>query len=151
MATPVNGVEYVFYLGLTNVLNPDEFIVNPTIALGDFQVSTDGSAYANLTTIPTVDPAGSITVKVTVSAVEMTGDKVNIKAVDAAGSEWGQALVVIDVPEATTESLFDLEQGDRIETANRLIINKKNTTDALLDKQISGSAYNGVEITTKES
>lgn len=133
---PVQGEIYIFYLGLTDVLNPDEFVSNPTIAAGDFQVSTDGSAYINLSTLPIVDPANSITVKVTVSAAEMAGEKVNIKAIDAAGSEWGQSLVAFDVPTGSTETLLDLTEGDRVETATRLIINKKNTQDAPVLKEV---------------
>ncbi len=150
MALPIQGVAYDFYLGLTDVSNPDEFKSAPTIAAGDFQVSIDGSTFANLSTLPVVTPTGSITVKVTLSASEMAGEKISIKAIDASGSEWGQALVAIDVAEATTETLFDIQEGDRIEDANSLIINKKGTTTALISKTIGGSLYSGTQITTTE-
>lgn len=61
---------------------------NPTIAAGDFKVSTDGGAFANLTTLPVVTPAAGRAVKITLSAAEMTGSNIMVMCVDAAGAEW---------------------------------------------------------------
>ena len=98
MALPIQGIEYVFYVGLGNSLNPDDFLVDPTIEAGDFQVSIDDSAFANLNTLPVVTPTGSVMVKVTLSAAEMAGDKVNVVAIDVADDEWQDIIVSIDVP-----------------------------------------------------
>lgn len=67
----------------------------PTIAAGDFKVSKDGGALANLTTLPSESPAGSGIVAVALSATEMTADRVTVKAHDAAGAEWDDNGVTI--------------------------------------------------------
>lgn len=110
MATPKKNVAYEFSMPLVDTANPTNFKVNPTIAAGDFQVSTDNAAFANLTTLPVVSPSGSIMVKVNLSAAEMNGDKVMVRAKDAAGAEWDEALVFIDVPISNQDNINTLEQ-----------------------------------------
>lgn len=139
MTLPVQNKPYVFYTALVSQADPSKFQINPTIAAGDFQVSTDGGALTNLDTLPVVEPAGSFFVRVDLSAAEMTGAKVNIAAIDAAGSEWDESLTVIDVPTGNIDSVYDLEVGDRTETRSRLIVNEVGTSNPLLDKTIGGS------------
>lgn len=139
MPEPVNGVAYDFFIPLANTLNPALFVDDPTIAAGDFQISQNGGAYANLATLPVVAPSGSPSVKVALSALEMTADKITVLARDQAGAEWEEALVFIDIPTGNSESTTDLLQGDHIETNTALRINKRGTTTALLEKDITGS------------
>lgn len=85
----VNGVEYIFYAALRDNANPGSFKANPTIASGDFKVSKDGGALANLSTLPAVTPAGSIWVKFTLSGTEMTANNVSVQAIDQTSpKEW---------------------------------------------------------------
>jgi len=139
MAVPVFNASYEFYVTLADALDPSSFIADPTIEAGDFQISIDGSTFANLTNLPTVDPTGSVTVLISLTAAEMAGEKVNIQAIDAAGAEWQDLLIAIDVPSASTETINDIQEGDRIEDNVSLRINRKGTTDAVLDKDITGS------------
>lgn len=92
---PKNGVEYIFYVALESRATPGTFQANPTLAAGDVKISKDGGAFANLNTLPAVDPASGRGVKVTVSAAEMTCDNVQILFVDAAGAEWYDLQVAI--------------------------------------------------------
>ena len=93
---PVKAEDFVFYLTLKSLALPGSFQITPTIAAGDFKVSKDGGALANLTTLPAVTPAASIWVKVTLSATEMTADVVNIQAVDQTSpKEWADAAICI--------------------------------------------------------
>lgn len=150
MAEPLKGVAYEFPLGLDSILGPG-FQVNPTLQAGDFQISKDFGAFANLATLPVVTPAGSSSVKVNLSATEMTADKILIEAKDAAGSEWEEAQIFIDVPVANTQSAVDILEGDHIETSTTLIINKKATLTKVLEKKIIGSLLKtGVTIRTTE-
>ena len=87
-APPKWATEYIFYVALEDQANAGLFKANPTIASGDFQVSTDGGSFSNLDTIPAVTPAGGVAVKVTLSIAEMTGENVFVRGVDASGSEW---------------------------------------------------------------
>lgn len=152
MTLPVKNQVYDLYIALEAVVDPSTFVTNPTIEAGDFQVSTDGSALANLTTLPVVDPAGSTGVKVQLTAAEMNGAKVQVFAEDQAGAEWSPVHIFIDVPEGSSESVYDILTGDHIEDATSITINKKNTMTPVLQKDISGSLLaNTVTIRTTEA
>lgn len=93
MAAPYNppkkNEDFVIRIALNDYNNPGEFKVNPTIASGDFKVSIDGGALANLATLPSVSPASSIWVLITLSASEMNGDSIVIQGIDqTAPKEW---------------------------------------------------------------
>jgi hypothetical protein len=98
MATYVpakKNTEFIFYASVVSQANTKVMQGNPTIAAGDFKVSTDGGALGNLTTIPAVTPAGSAMIKFTLSATEMNGDNITVVGIDAAGSEWCDLVVNI--------------------------------------------------------
>ncbi len=48
---------YTMYVGLVDQSNTKVFRAAPTLAAGDFKVSKDGGAFANLGTLPAVTPA----------------------------------------------------------------------------------------------
>src|SRR5574339_713246 len=91
---PRKNVEYIFYIGLVSQ-STGQFQANPTIAAGDFKISKDGGALNNLGTLPSVSPAASKMVKITLSATEMNADNVTVVASDAAGAEWDDVIVSI--------------------------------------------------------
>lgn len=84
---PKSGVAYIFYGCLVSQADTKLFKSAPTLAAGDFKVSIDGGAFANLATLPTNTP-GTYAVKFSLSAGEMTGDNILVVASDAAGAEW---------------------------------------------------------------
>ena len=93
---PIKGEDFVFRLALTDAGLTTGLKANPTIAAGDFKVSMNGGALANLATLPTVEPAGSAWVKVTLSAAEMSGDTVAVQAIDqTAVKEWADWAICI--------------------------------------------------------
>ena len=152
MSLPKQNEAYVFYVSLTDHVDPTNFVVDPTIVAGDFRISVDGSALSNLDTLPVVDPAGSTFVRVDVSAIEMAGEKVNIIASDAAGDEWEQLVANLDVPIGNIDSIYNIEVGDHIETSTRLIVNEAGTSTALIDKAIAGSLLStSVTLTTLDT
>lgn len=110
MSEPKKGVAYEFYVSLVDAANPPNFKAGPTIEPGDFQVSTDGLALANLTTLPVVAPAGSVSVKVNLSVAEMNGDKVVVVGKDVAGAEWEDVLIFIDAPSANVDDIVKIEK-----------------------------------------
>ncbi len=86
---PVKNEDFVFRVAVEDYANPGNFKTNPTIAAGDFQISKDGGAFANLATLPAVQPASSRWVEVVLSSTEMNADTVVIQAVDqTAPKEW---------------------------------------------------------------
>lgn len=94
MAAPYNppkkGEDYIVYVPLQDFDTPGSFQANPSIASGDFKVQKDGGALANLATLPAVEPASSIWVKITLSATEMTADNVAVQCIDQTSpKEWG--------------------------------------------------------------
>lgn len=133
MPSPKKNVAYTFYIALVDVTTGD-FKANPTLAAGDFKVSTDGSTFANLATLPVVDPAGSTGVKVDLSASEMNGDKMLIQCIDAAGSEWSEAIFFIDIDEVNIEDVVRSATP-----ANELIVSAAGAADSDV-QQLGGSA-----------
>ena len=103
--TPKKGVQYIFYAGLPSRGTTGTFQSNPTIAAGDFKVSIDGGALANLATLPAVTPASSKMVKFTLSTSEMNGDNVTIVASDAAGAEWNDLVINIQTSARQVDDL----------------------------------------------
>jgi len=97
-----NTAATVYLPGLISVADTTIFQVNPTIAAGDFQVSIDGGDLNNLATLPVVSPADSSIVKIVLTAAEMNGDVIVIKAMDAAGTEWCESGVTIYTDTAQT-------------------------------------------------
>lgn len=86
---PTKAEDFIIRIALADMLTPGSFKANPTIAAGDFKVDKDGGGLNNLATLPTNDPAGSIWVKISLSATEMTADVVSIQAIDQTSpKEW---------------------------------------------------------------
>ena len=93
---PLRGVAYKFYVAMTAQANPKTFLSAPTFASGEVQVSKDGGALANITTLPT---ATGRLVEVNLSATEMTADNVAVQFLDGNG-EWCDLLVAIQTVDA---------------------------------------------------
>jgi len=124
---------------------------NPTIAAGDFKVSKDGGNFANLTTLPVVSPVLSNNVKINLSALEMSADKVVINGIDLVGDEWANFYAFIDNPSGNSDSIFDLLEGDHQESSTRIKIFKQGTPTVILDKVVTGSLLSpNVTVNTKE-
>lgn len=102
---PVKNTAYIFYVGLISQSNTKVLQANPTLAAGDFQVSIDGGAFANLGTLPTVTPAAGTSVKVSMASGEMNGDNIVIACIDAAGAQWCDQFINI---QTATRGLDDL-------------------------------------------
>lgn len=100
MAAPYNppkkNEDFIIAIGLEDMSESGSLRVNPTIAAGDFQVDKDGAGFNNLATLPSVEPASSRRVKITLSATEMNADVVTIQAVDQTDpKEWADVLIAI--------------------------------------------------------
>jgi hypothetical protein len=100
MAAPYNppkkGEDFVFRIALEDYANPGNFKVAPTIAAGDFQVTTDAGGFGNLGTLPTVSPAAGRAVLITLSASEMNGDVITLMCVDQTSpKEWADLIISI--------------------------------------------------------
>lgn len=151
MALNQKGVAYDFYVSLTDLGDPQQFVTDPTIEAGDFKRSVDGGTFANLATLPVVEPSGSSTVKISLSSAEMSGNKVVVEGKDASGEEWGDISVFLDNPEGTVDSVLDIIEGDHDETSTSLKVFKKGTTTTVLDKVVAGSLLRSdVTVTTRE-
>lgn len=97
---PVKNQAHTFRIKLLDPANPGSFKINPTIAAGDFKITKDGGAEANLTNLPTVEPAGSAWVKIALTATEMNADDVGIGATDqTTPKEWDDwAIDILTTP-----------------------------------------------------
>lgn len=103
--TPRKNIAYKFYVSLVDQSNTKLLKANPTIASGDFKVSTDGGAFANLATLPSANPASGRAIMIDLSTSEMNGDNIVVQCVDAAGAEWCDLLVNI---QTTARQIDDL-------------------------------------------
>lgn len=93
---PIYGVAYDFNVSLESQATPGTIQENPTLAAGDVKVSKDNGAMTNLASLPTVTPASGPLVKVSLSAAEMTADRVSVRFKDAAGDEWYEHVIHIE-------------------------------------------------------
>ena len=93
---PLRGVAYKFFVAMTSQANPKTFLNTPSFASGEVQVSKDGGALANITTLPT---ASGRLVEVNLSATEMTADNIAVQFLDG-NSEWCDLLVAIQTVDA---------------------------------------------------
>lgn len=93
---PVKGEDFIIYISVEDYANPGRIKTNPTIAAGDFKVSIDGGALANLATLPTVTPASGPLVKITLSTSEMNGDSIAVVCADQTSPpEWSDLTIPI--------------------------------------------------------
>lgn len=100
MAAPYNppkkAEDFLIRVSLMDATTSTSFKSNPTIAAGDFKVDKDGGGLNNLATLPTVSPASSVCVLITLSATEMTADVVTLVCIDqTATKEWADLVVSI--------------------------------------------------------
>jgi hypothetical protein len=93
---PTKGEDFILRIALEDRAVSGSFKANPTIAVGDFKVDKDGAGLTNLGTTPTVEPAGSVLVKITLSATEMNADVVTLVGIDqTATKEWSDFVLSI--------------------------------------------------------
>ncbi len=102
---PKKNTAYTCYISLISQANTKVMQSSPTLATGDFKVSIDGGTLTNLTTLPSVSPASSKMVVVSLSPSEMNGDNITIVCSDAAGAEWCDLVLNL---QTTARQLDDL-------------------------------------------
>lgn len=130
--TPKKNTAYVFYVGLVDQADTKKLKAAPTLAAGDFKVSIDGGAFANLATLPTVTPSGGTAVQVSLSAAEMNGDNIVVTCIDAAGAEWCDQVINIQTSARQIDDLaFPVTSGRgiNVDASNAVLIQtgmKKN-------------------------
>jgi hypothetical protein len=93
MAAPYNppkkNEDFNFAIALEDLANPGRYKSNPTIAAGDFTISKDYAAFANLATLPDVEPNSTYQVRLQLSSTEMNADVIFILAHDQTDPpEW---------------------------------------------------------------
>lgn len=106
MAEPKRNTAFTAFIALSATGSTD-FQAAPTLAAGDFQVSTDSGALVNLATLPVVAPAGSVIVQVDLTAAEMDGNSVNVVGIDVAGAQWEDILLTFDLGVAVVDTIHD--------------------------------------------
>lgn len=93
---PIKNQAFTTYVTLNNFSSPGSFKSNPTIASGDWKISKDGGAFANLTNLPSVEPSSSVSVKLDLTNTEMNADSVMIVGIDqTAPKEWADFALTI--------------------------------------------------------
>lgn len=123
MADPKKGVAYTFARGLYDMAAGGKLKVNPTIAAGDFKLSTNFGTPVNLTTLPTVTPAGGVMVQFTFTASETNANDLTLIGVDQAGNEWGDYVEHFKPVSQTVEDLpTALQMADAVLTRDWMVV-----------------------------
>lgn len=105
MPAEQKNVAFTFDISLIDTASRPAFKANPTLATGDFKVSKDNGALANLGTLPTVSPASGRIVRVVLSQAEMNADRVTVVCADAAGDEWDEVIIAINTTAETVDTI----------------------------------------------
>lgn len=93
---PLKNEDFKTPATLEDYANPGNFKANPTLASGDWKISKDGGAFANLATLPTVSPASGVGIMIELSASEMNADVVLIVGIDQTSpKEWADFSLAI--------------------------------------------------------
>ena len=100
MAAPYNppkkNEDFLIRVALEDASGTGGFKSSPTIAAGDFKVDKDGGGLTNLATLPSVSPASTVLVLITLSATEMNADVVTLVCIDQTSpKEWADLVVSI--------------------------------------------------------
>jgi hypothetical protein len=94
---PKKNQAFQIGVSLWDTNNPGRLKTNPTLASGDFKISKDFGAFADLATLPTVAPASGAQVKIELSSTEMNADNVFVKWQDQTSpSEWDDDYITIN-------------------------------------------------------
>lgn len=107
LAPPHYGIAYQMTLVLFDSANPGEILTAPTLSTGDFVLSKDGGATANLATLPVVNPSSSGLVVVSFSATEMQASRIVLRWHDPDG-QWGDGLYAFEVGALPTQNATGL-------------------------------------------
>ena len=124
---PLKGTAHTEYLSLGTFDDANVFKTSPTLAAGDVQVSKDGGAFANITSLPTqIGSTGVLAVALT--STEMNADVIVVRFHDAAGDEWQDLLVTI---ETETVQISDLATSADLATIDGVVDAIKLKTDLI--------------------
>lgn len=93
---PKRAQAMTFRISLEDASAPGRNKLTPTLAAADFNIDKDGGGYNPLGTTPTVSPAASRSVLITLSGTEMTADMVTLVCSDATDPpEWCDLTICI--------------------------------------------------------
>lgn len=124
---PLKNSAYTAYISLGTFDDANVFKTSVTLAAGDIQVSKDGGAFANITTLPTeISTTGVLPIALT--ATEMNADRIVVRCHDAAGDEWQDLLVTI---ETETVQINDLATAADLATVDTVVDAIKLKTDLI--------------------
>ena len=146
-AIPKAGVAYIFYTGLVSQADTKLLKSAPTLAAGDFKISIDGGAFANLATLPTNTPSGT-SVKISLSAGEMTGDNILVACIDAAGAEWCDQIISIQTSPVGLNNLAtptNITAGT-ITTVTTLTGHTPQTGDSFARIGVAGAGLTNIDL-----
>lgn len=130
---PLKNSAFSFEIALDSQADGDVFQTSVTLAAGDVQVSKDGGAFSNITSLPTeISSTGVLIVALT--ATEMNADRITVRFHDAAGDEWKDRLVNIFTE---TVQINDLATSTALQTVDdnvdAILVDTGTTLDDKID------------------
>jgi len=125
----------VFFQFLEDADNPSQFLDDPTIEAGDFQISNGGGPFSNLAILPVVEPAGSPQVKFELTENERSNPGASIYGKDQTDpTQWRE--IVFTPSDCTPETTNTVVQG-----RNPLSAPKAKISGRRSDNIVSGSGH----------
>lgn len=89
------ATQLIFYVNTYSTAGTGALVV-PTIVVGDWQISKDGGAFINLSSLPIVAPGGSSQIQVMISNLEMTVNQgVTLRGIRSVGPAYADVIVQI--------------------------------------------------------
>jgi hypothetical protein len=138
----------IFYVSLVSQANTKVMQASPTLAVGDFKVSIDGGALANVSLLPTNTPGASAMVKITLSQAEVNGDNIAVFCSDAAGSEWCDLTVNI---QTVSQQINDLATPTNITAGTITTVTNVTTVNGLAANVVTAAALAADAVTEIQS
>jgi hypothetical protein len=138
-----------------------DYQASPTLATGDVQISKDGGAFTNITTLPVVTPAAGTSVQVNLSATEMQAARIAVRFIDQTSpKEWEDQEIIIETfGHASGQFLFNLAAANasgsgataktiKVQNGSGVVI---VGTQVWLTTDIAGANVVGGPLTTDDS
>lgn len=128
-----------------------QYKVTPTLAAGDFKIEKDGSAAANLGTLPAVAPSGGSSIDITFSSTEMQGKHIVLRLVDVAGAEWNDdAIHIFTVGDSNAYFEFDLFSATvALSAASQGAVSGAVWDELVTNHGLSGSTGEALAVTSE--
>lgn len=143
MPVDIRGEASTQYIELMGI-STGEPVIDPDIQAGDVTVSKDGGAFVPITTLPTVNPAGTPQVEFDLSVAEKTADIIRVRFKDVSDDEWLETVYEIQTVENTYQAKLEMIDDDSGTTDRYIVSWFKNSEP--INSGITGTTLQVIKV-----